>query len=417
MKNKKLLLITLTAILLASLFVVSVAAAGAVATTDGKSCGRGQTVILNVSIPDVSSVYAGAVEVEYDSSVLTFVEAKWNVSGAVLAHYDTATDKGAFALDAESTVGGKIFSVTFKVRDDAPLGKSAVECKIQLKNQNGDSISVTNNAGYVDVTCNHSFDQKNDQHLASAATCTSPAKYYYTCSTCGKVGTTTYTSGEALPHTFDQKKATAEYLVSEVKCVSEAEYYYSCSCGAAGSEKFTADASWSHNYSSNWYVNTDTHWHQCADCGLKKDETEHIPDENKVCTSCNFQITTEPEHQHSFGDSLLNNDEEHWYECSCGLKNEVEAHQWSEGHCTVCGAEDKNYDPNPPVEDPEDPENKPEDDPETPDKGDEDSGDAIINFMVYFVDNLALILLLLIGITMVILLMIILIRDRHYWRY
>ena len=54
---------------------------------------------------------------------------------------------------------------------------------------------------------------------------------------------------------------------------------------------------------------------------------------------------------------------------------------------------------------------------ETPDKGDEDNGDAIINFMVYFVDNLALILLLLIGITMVILLMIILIRDRHYWRY
>ena len=47
------------------------------------------------------------------------------------------------------------------------------------------------------------FDQQNTQdlYLASAATCTAPASYYYSC-TCGEKGTDTFASGAALGHDF-----------------------------------------------------------------------------------------------------------------------------------------------------------------------------------------------------------------------
>ena len=142
--------------------------------------------------------------------------------------------------------------------DNAPIGKTYVECNIQLKD-GSNNVSVTNNKGSIDVTCKHNFTEKNNEFLASEATCTSPTMYYYACSICGEKGTTTYSDGSALAHTFDKQVATSDYLVNSVKCVNEAEYYYSCSCGAKGTEKFSGDASWSHNYSNNLFISTDGH--------------------------------------------------------------------------------------------------------------------------------------------------------------
>ena len=175
-----------------------------------------------------------------------------------------------------------------------------------------------------------------------------------------------------------------------------------------GSERFTADASWSHNYSSNWFVNTDGHWHQCTDCGLKKDEGAHTPDGNNVCTSCNFQLSTEETHQHSFSENISKDDKEHWYECSCGLKSEVESHEWSEGKCVICDAEDPNYTPDPPTDDPETPEN-PEKDPDSSDT------DNTFNLFEYLLDNIAILLLIVFGIIVAILLLTLLIKDRWYY--
>ena len=49
----------------------------------------------------------------------------------------------------------------------------------------------------------HSFTEQKveQQYLASAATCTEATKYYYSC-TCGEKGTETFTSGNALGHSF-----------------------------------------------------------------------------------------------------------------------------------------------------------------------------------------------------------------------
>ena len=59
-----------------------------------------------------------------------------------------------------------------------------------------DGCLVTDNSqkeGYAA----HTYDQQvvSDTYLASAANCTDPAKYYYSCA-CGAAGTETYTTGQ-----------------------------------------------------------------------------------------------------------------------------------------------------------------------------------------------------------------------------
>ena len=53
---------------------------------------------------------------------------------------------------------------------------------------------------YGELGPHHFVDQVNEYRLKSAATCTSPAVYYQSCSTCGAQGTETFTNGEPLGH-------------------------------------------------------------------------------------------------------------------------------------------------------------------------------------------------------------------------
>lgn len=84
----------------------------------------------------------------------------------------------------------------------------------------------------------HSFVQKNtdDIHLASRATCTQRAKYYYSCS-CGVNGSSTFEYGSFV-HVYNLQVADEEYMAAPKTCTQPARYYYSCKCGAKGSETF-----------------------------------------------------------------------------------------------------------------------------------------------------------------------------------
>ena len=65
-------------------------------------------------------------------------------------------------------------------------------------------------------------------HTGGTATCTHKA----VCSVCGMK------YGELTPHVFDQKVTTEKYLASEATCTQKATYYYSCVCGEKGTETF-----------------------------------------------------------------------------------------------------------------------------------------------------------------------------------
>ena len=321
------------AILMLAVLTITASAAGVTATTETKSCAQGGTVTVNVSLSSSVTVTSGAVEVIYDKTKLQLVEGTWNTSGALLANFDTAKDKGAFAFATASAVNGKIFSVKFKVLSNAPVGDTEVKCIVQLKDASNNDISVTNTAGKVSVTCNHSFTEKTENYLASPASCISAAKYYYTCSICGEKGNTTFTVGTPGSHTYNRKVTTADYLVKPVDCVDSAEYYFSCECGAKGSEKFTGDASWTHSFGESWFISAAGHWHGCTDCGAKKDYATHsITD--KVCTECFFVMENTEEHVHSYSTAFRTDDVGHWYECICGDKKDYALHGYDNGTVT-----------------------------------------------------------------------------------
>ena len=100
----------------------------------------------------------------------------------------------------------------------------------------------------VNPALGHDFTEKviDEAHLKSAATCTAYAVYYYDCSRCDVMATDSDTNPTFEDtdagygtHKFDVQSTDAQYLASEATCTAKATYYYSCSvCGKKGTETF-----------------------------------------------------------------------------------------------------------------------------------------------------------------------------------
>ena len=189
---------------------------------------------------------------------------------------------------------------------------------------------------YGELGPHHFVDQVNEYRLKSAATCTSPAVYYQSCSTCGAQGTETFTNGKPLghdygawtsngdgthtrtcahdaahtetenchggtatcthkavctvcggeygemaAHSFTAEKAEAQYLKSAATCTEKAVYYKSCAAcglsskGTADEATFFSDNALDHDWGA-WTQNSDekTHTRIC------KRDTSHTETEN-----------------------------------------------------------------------------------------------------------------------------------------
>lgn len=101
------------------------------------------------------------------------------------------------------------------------------------------------------------------------------------CSTViGLVGCTNHT------HVFDMEIISRARLASEATCTSKATYYYSCTCGKMGEETFEVGEVAEHEYDTNWSYDKTHHWHTplCA-CTENIDIGEHSFVDN-VCTTC-----------------------------------------------------------------------------------------------------------------------------------
>ncbi len=148
----------------------------------------------------------------------------------------------------------------------------------------------------------HSFIVENTDanYLANAATCTSAAKYYYSCE-CGLKGDDTFTSGDPIAHNFTAKVENENTIKSSATCQHADIYWYSCvDCGAISNEiTFESGSFAEHND-----ANADG---SCDDCGAalhehsygswyKVDETSHRHDCNvEGCT--NYEIA-----EHSYNE-------------------------------------------------------------------------------------------------------------------
>ena len=277
------------------------------------------------------------------------------------------------------------------------------------------------------ASAEHVFDQQNTdaKYLKTAATCTSPAEYYYSC-ICGQIGTETFYSGEAKghsfsnqwncdennhwhpatcehtdekgsfgphrwddgmitknaghnvdgekvytcvdcgykktevipgqPHDYNQRVVDAKYLKSAATCTTPATYYYSCVCGAVGTETFTDGEAKGHTFSDQWSYNEIQHW-RAATCEHKDEKIQvgdHIWNPGVIttqptattkgvktytCSVCGATKTEEvapSTHQHTFATTWQGNATYHWHPATCGDNNvsDLGEHRWNAGVVT-----------------------------------------------------------------------------------
>ncbi len=150
-----------------------------------------------------------------------------------------------------------------------------------------------------------------------------------------------------------------------------------------------------HSYNTEFSSDKDYHWYECSVCGSKNDIAEHTPGKEatetkaQTCTVCGYTIKAPLGHTHSYDSKWKSNKENHYKECSCGVKSSLEAHKWNSGTvtkepdenekgimtyvCTVCAANKTEDIEKLPVSS-DIPEEKPQEDPKVPD--DSESEDA-----------------------------------------
>ncbi|MGN1320588.1 MAG: cohesin domain-containing protein, partial [Acutalibacteraceae bacterium] len=249
---KKLIALCLTIMLV----LVAVPVIGATAADSGEfvvstaEAHRGETVDVTVSINNNPGIVSAKVKVAYDSNVLEFDSKQDGVFAGVAYSPDTANPfiiNWIDTIHGLNTTNGTLVTLTFKVKDAAAFGQSPITLSFDpddVYDLNFDNVDFTTVDGYVDVVCvheggkadcsnkavcdicgesygefgDHAYTEKvDDKYLKSAATCTSKAVYYKSCSVCGEKGTETFEDGEVLPHAYTEK-VDDKYLKSAATC-------------------------------------------------------------------------------------------------------------------------------------------------------------------------------------------------------
>lgn len=204
----------------------------------------------------------------------------------------------------------------------------------------GERVGTTYITGEVDnasatceievVECDYCNKEIDPDYLASAATCTERAKYYYVCD-CGNISDETYEYGSLADHKFTDWTVTAEpdeYTVGMKtrKCIN---------CDKVESKEIPA-LEHTHDLYDQWFYNDTHHWHECRSekCYEKLDMSEHVfTDENDLICDCGYE--REPVHTHDFESGWKSDADYHWHECECGEISDKEAHMWDDGVVTT----------------------------------------------------------------------------------
>ncbi len=98
-------------------------------------------------------------------------------------------------------------------------------------------------------------------------------------------------------HDFTEKNVQDKYLATAATCSAAAEYYYSCSvCGLAGGQTFASGEPTDHTYETEWSYDDTGHWHAatCVHDTVKKDYAGHdlklSADETEKTCLCGYTV-------------------------------------------------------------------------------------------------------------------------------
>lgn len=163
---------------------------------------------------------------------------------------------------------------------------------------------------------NHSW---NSGTVTKQPTCKEEGEMTYTCRVC--LGTKKE-SVPTIPHLYDNDCDTT--------------------CNSCGDSRTVT-----HNYQTSWEKDKTNHWHECTECGSKKDESKHTPGSaatetsEQKCTVCDYIIQPDLSHVHKYDTGWESKKDGHWHNCSgCEEKKDYAPHKFDndcDTECSVCG--------------------------------------------------------------------------------
>lgn len=391
---KKLVTIVLCLLMVAALSVAVIAAGTAkfTMTPENKTLERGQQVTLTVSLSNTNVATSYGLKLEYDTDVFEVVSGSTSrnvkelLLDEVLATGSFNASRG-FALmyysGKEAAFSGEVGTVTFKVKDNAPMGTYTITGDASIKN-GSQTVTATNATAEITVSCSHTYgswtnvNAENHQRTCSkcgnvetkahswnsgtttkSATCTEDGVKTYTCSTCKATKTEAITKLGHKEGTGTQTKAAT--------CTEEGVKSYKCTrsgCGQViraesipalghkeGTGKVTLAAT---------CTETGTKTYSCtrSGCGVAV-RTETIPalghkegtgvvtkaatcKEEGIrtfsCTVCKAELRTEiieiDENVHKFGNLTYVDETYHKDVCSICEEEVSLTHKWDDGVVT-----------------------------------------------------------------------------------
>lgn len=176
----------------------------------------------------------------------------------------------------------------------------------------------------------------------------------------GMTETVSVTIPGAHTHVFDQKNTDAKYLASAASCTAKATYYYSCTCGEKGTATFESGETLPHTASTEWKSDEIYHWHVCTTCNAEMDKAAHNPGPAatettpQTCTICGYEIAPVLSHTHNYTEQVATDEHKassatctakttYYYSCKCGA-NGTKTFEYGEplGHSWGQHVADKN---------------------------------------------------------------------------
>lgn len=167
-------------------------------------------------------------------------------------------------------------------------------------------------------TADHTW---NSGSVTKQPTCKDEGEKTYTCIICG--GTKVDPVPKLTDHTYDNDCDTSCNICGIIRTVT-------------------------HKYLNKWSKDKNSHWHECSECGHKKDEAKHTPGAEatetspQVCTTCQYIIKPQIDHTtHTFDAEWTTDKNGHWHNCTgCEEKSEYAEHIFEndcDTDCFTCG--------------------------------------------------------------------------------
>ena len=280
---KKGILSLLIVVFMIAMLAPAAFAAGTSVVVSDVNTTPGAEVTLNVSISGNPGFGAATIDIEYDEEVLTLtaIGVEGTLFGKGVGVQNVAKNRVNCASATAITGDGVLFTLTFKVADNAVSGEYDVSVSVKnFTDTKGTAIAASIEAGTVAV-------HKCEGTLVPAkeATCTETGNIaYYVCE-CGKLYadeacTEEITEADTVVGVVDHDW---EWVTDkEATCGEAGEKHEECDCGAKRNEgteiPATGDHDWEWVTDKEATTTEDGEKHEeCKDCDTKRNEGTKIP--------------------------------------------------------------------------------------------------------------------------------------------